>query len=167
MKIIIAVSAPEKTGKTTTLRELINNTIPQGTIIHPQKGYIATNTIDISIWGQYTTPTSKHIKLGINTSGDTAADINSKALPLAKNGCDIIVTACHPERTDSFNEVISIAKKYEYRLIVTSHFCEYSIKSKRVSIRKQGKGIVPKSVGAVNLSLFAADSLKAFIDAIV
>lgn len=163
MKVIIAVSAKGKTGKSSALLSLFNAGVLQNsTIIHPQKMPIKC---EVSAWGNYISQNGQvSPKLaGINSVGDSDTEINKNLTPLIKSGCEVIITACRNEDTNSFDAVKNLALQNQYELITTMHYSNYQ--QPRVSQSKQTG--TPNILNGVDLTQLFVSHLRDLIDHLI
>lgn len=169
-KTIIVLSAPENTGKTTTLFELYNRLILNGTIVFPKKHKKLYN---VSTYDNYTA-NNKTNKLGINTVGDSDFDIFDKVQPLIDADCDIIVTAARYETHSSFKAIIGKSNKWnlnyrnkEYNVVVTSHIWEHFDITVRKTISQTGGLSSHYNFNGVDFVDMSVNNIKSLIDALM
>lgn len=121
-KVIIAVVGSTETGKSSAINQLAN-TFPfiDKKIIFPD---IKEENNDVVCFGKYQNNEGKELTLGICSFGDHKSYLKDYFLPLIeKYSCNVIVGACHNYReTDgnTFNYILNLARKHDYRLITTS-----------------------------------------------
>lgn len=163
MKVIIAISAKGKTGKSSALLSLFNSGILQTpTFIHPQRFPIKK---EVTAWGNYIFQNGQvSTKLaGINSLGDKYKAINTNLTQLINGGCEVIITACRNEGTKSFDAVKTLALQNQYELITTMHYSNYQ--QPRVSQSKQTG--TPHILNGVNLTQLFVSHLRDLIDQLI
>lgn len=152
-KYMIAVSAPEKTGKSTTVKEVWE-------MLPGKKDNKAPGT-RYERFGIINTPDG--LNIGIASRGDNSSEIRDWVGQLIDSGiCDVIVCACHSDDS-TYQTVINLADKGNYKLIFCSHFYEY--RSEPIALSKLSKGTPHKvTVGGVNLNEYTAESIIGLIN---
>lgn len=125
MKFIIAICAPERTGKSSALLSFYNaGFLHKPTVVHPKRQKIR---YDVAAWGYYKFSNGQvSSKLaGINSKGDRAKDISTYLNQLILHGCEVIVTACRNVGSVSFKKVEALASANGYELITTMHYSHF------------------------------------------
>lgn len=121
MKIILAICGKGSTGKSSAISHFFRNHshLTNVTVHHPRRIKVSPQS-DIVVSGTYIT---KKI-LGINSIGDGSTEINKYVGILINANCDIIVTACRPESTNTFRTLEGLAKNNGYTIITTSIYSQ-------------------------------------------
>lgn len=163
MKVIIAICAPERTGKSSALLSFYNaGFVHKPTIVHPKRQKIR---YDVAAWGYYKFSNGQVSSklVGINSKGDRAIDISTNLNQLILHGCEVIVTACRNEDTASFKQVETLASANGYELITTMHYSHFQ--KPRVSQHLQTG--TPYIMNGVNLQQLFVSHLWALIDHLI
>lgn len=111
MKTIILIKGNSKSGKSEVIREVFN-------IINTGKTFKVhiIDKVDVKAEGFY-----QNINIGIESQGDPNSRQGQSLKEFANNSCDIIICASRT-RGETYENVISISKHYNYQLITTSTF---------------------------------------------
>lgn len=116
-KFIIALTAPNETGKTTALKRLWEKLTEDeklpGVNLHPRKLFEIIGYVD------FVNPKSKKQepcnRIGINSRGDIVEQNREGFVELIDNNCNIIVCSCHSE--DELNKAINTLLKTKKEIL--------------------------------------------------
>ncbi len=147
---MIAVAAPEKTGKTTTVAKVWEMLPGRKKKMRPRLVFERFGIVETKDGG----------KIGIASRGDTPDEIREWVGELiATDECDVILCTCHTD-DPTYDTVIELAGKSGYELIFCSHLYEYRPLPERIALSKLNPEEQQEvSAGDVNLSEFSAECL--------
>lgn len=111
LNVIIAVIGKSGSGKTTSIRAMLDTLHVRGLISKqiPEKGDVED---DFNING---------IKVGVLSQGDPGTQLRERLAKMAARGVNVIVCACRT-RGETFQAVTSASDKFECRVIWTSPY---------------------------------------------